>query len=105
MAHGLERLERQRRATRVRTWTEGEGMVCLTGRFGPVTGRRIVDKLDVATQALFAEATPDTCPIDPVEKQQHLQGLALAELVAGAAPAAPSVRPEYVVVIDRSESG
>jgi hypothetical protein len=100
---GVERLERQHRATRVRTWTDGEGMVCLSGRFDPITGRRIVARLDAATQALFAEATPDTCPTDPTEKQRHLQGLALAELVNGTAPAGRSGRPEYVVVIDPSE--
>jgi hypothetical protein len=101
---GVERLERQRRATRVRTWTDGEGMVCLSGRFDPITGRRLVARLDTATQALFAEATPDTCPTDPIEKQRHLQGLALARLVNGEAPAGRSGRPEYVVVIDSSES-
>ena len=99
---GVERLERQRKATRVRTWTDGEGMVCLSGRFDPITGRRLVARLDATTQALFAEATPDTCPTDPVEKQRHLQGLALARLVNGEAPAGRSGRPEYVVVIDPS---
>ncbi len=99
---GVERLERQRRATRVRTWTDGEGMVCLSGRFDPITGRRLVARLDATTQALFAEATPDTCPTDPIEKQRHLQGLALAQLVSGEAPAGRSGRPEYVVVIDPS---
>jgi len=101
---GVARLERQRRATRVRTWTDGEGMVCLSGRFDPITGRRIVAQLDTTTQALFAEATPDTCPTDPIEKQRHLQGLALARLVCGDAPAGSSGRPEYVVVVDSSES-
>lgn len=38
---------------------DGEGMVCLSGRFDPITGRRIVARLDATTQALFAEATPD----------------------------------------------
>jgi Domain of unknown function (DUF222)/HNH endonuclease len=99
---GVERLERQRRATRLRTWTDGEGMVCLSGRFDPITGRRIIARLDATTQALFAEATPDTCPTDPVEKQRHLQGLALARLACGEAPAGRSGRPEYVVVVDSS---
>ena len=101
---GVDRLERQRRATRVRTWTDGEGMVCLSGRFDPITGTRIVARLDAATQALYAEATPDTCPTDPIEKQRHLQGLALAELVQGEAPTSRSGRPEFVVVVDSSES-
>ncbi len=66
--------------------------------------RRIVAKLDAATRALFAEATPDTCPSDPVEKQRHLQGLALATLVQGEAPTGRSGRPEYVVVVDSSDT-
>lgn len=70
------------------------------GRFDPITGRRIVARLDATTQALFAEATPDTCPTDPIEKQRHLQGLALARLACGEAPTG---RPEYVVVVDSSE--
>ena len=101
---GVDRLERQRRATRVRTWTDGEGVVCLSGRFDPITGTRIVARLDAATQALFAEATPDTSPTDAIEKQRHLQGLALAELVQGEAPTGRSGRPEFVVVVDSSES-
>ena len=35
---GLAKLERQRRATRVRCWTDADGMWCLSGRFDPVTG-------------------------------------------------------------------
>ena len=100
---GVDRLERQRRATRLRTWTDGEGMLCLSGRFDPITGKRLVARLDAATQALFAEAVPSTCPTDPIEKQHHLQALALERLVAGEAPAGRSGRPEYVVVIDASQ--
>ena len=101
---GVERLERQRRATRLRTWTDGDGMICLSGRFDPITGRSLVARLDHATQALFAEAVPDTCPTDPVDKQRHLQALALTRLINGDAPARRPGRPEYVVVIDSSQS-
>lgn len=100
---GVDRLERQRRAVRVRSWTDGEGMVCLSGRFDPISGARLVSRLEAATTTIFAERTPDTCPIDPIEKQHHLQGLALVELVAGEAPAGRAGRPEYVVVIDSSQ--
>jgi hypothetical protein len=101
---GIDRLDRQKRAVRVRTWTDGEGMLCLSGRFDPVSGARLVSKLDAATAAIFADKTPDTCPSDPIEKQQHLQGLALVQLVTGGAPAGRSGRPEYVVVIDSSQA-
>jgi hypothetical protein len=98
---GLDRLERQRRDTRLRTWTDGDGMVCITGRFDPVTGRAILGRLDTTVEALFANQTPDTCPSDPIAKQHHLTALALARLVERTAPAATG-RPEYVVVIDTS---
>ncbi len=100
---GRDRLERQRRAVRVRSWTDAEGMVCLSGRFDPISGTRLMAKLDAATAAIFAEQTPDTCPTDPIEKQQHLQGLALVQLVTGETPSGRSGRPEYVVVIDTSQ--
>ena len=99
---GMDRLERQRRDTQLRTWIDGEGMVCLSGRFDPVTGRLLIAKLDHAVQALFAESTPDTCPTDPTRKQHHLQALALARLLDGSV-AGGSGRPEYVVVIDPSQ--
>jgi hypothetical protein len=102
---GIDRLERQRRDTRVRTWTDGDGMVCISGRFDPVTGRAILARLDHAVEALFAEHTPDTCPTDPIGKQHHLHGLALARLVTGDTDAAGRPgRPEYVVVIDTTET-
>jgi hypothetical protein len=99
---GIERLERQRRDTQLRTWVDGEGMVCLSGRFDPVTGRALTARLDNIVQALFAESTPDTCPTDPIRKQHHLQALALARIVDGHTNTV-SGRPEYVVVIDTSQ--
>jgi hypothetical protein len=100
---GVDRLERQRRAVRLRSWTDGEGMLCLSGRFDPISGVKLMSKIDAATAAIFADKTPDTCPTDPIEKQQHLQGLALVQLVTGEAPRGRSGRPEYVVVIDTSQ--
>jgi hypothetical protein len=100
---GVDRFERQRRASRLRTWTDGEGMFCLSGRFDPVTGVKLSAKLDAAVNALFAEATPDTCPSDPVEKQRHLAALALASLLDGAAGGGRPGRPEFVVVVDTSQ--
>ena len=99
---GEERLERQKRATRARSWTDGDGMWCLSARFDPVTGVRLSARLDAAVNALFAETTPDTCPSDPVEKQQHLAGLALAELIRSDGAGGRPGRPEYVVVVDSS---
>jgi len=100
---GMDRLGRQRRDSRVRTWVDNEGMWRLDGRFDPVTGARLAARLDAATQALFAEETPDTCPSDPIEKQRHLRALALARTICdhGAGGGRPG-RPEFVVVVDAS---
>jgi hypothetical protein len=80
---GLDRLTRQRAATRLRTWVDREsGMWRLSGEFDPVTGVMINNRLHAELAALFAESTPDTCPADPSEKQDHLRGLAFAALCA-----------------------
>jgi len=101
---GMDRLARQKRAARLRSWIDGEGMWCISGRFDPVTGVRIAAKLDAAVEALFAEATPETCPTDPVEKQHHLRALAFAAMVDGTTGAGRPGRPEFVVVIDTSRT-
>jgi hypothetical protein len=97
---GMERLERQRRATRLRTWTDGEGMWCISGRYDPVTGVQLAARLDAALEATFAEALPSTAPSDPIERQHHLRALALAGLLTHDAPAGRPGRPEFVVVVD-----
>ncbi len=101
---GIDRLERQQRATSLRTWTDGEGMWCLSSRFDPVTGVKLAAKLDSAVNALFAERTPSTCPTDPIEKQRHLAALALAAMVDGGGVGGRPGRPEYVVVVDSAHS-
>lgn len=101
---GLARLERQRRATRLRTWTDSDGMWRFAGAFDPVNGVKIAARLDAEMEAKFALSVPKTCPTDPIEKQHHLRGLAFAALVTGEATATRTGRPEYVVVIDSSQS-
>ncbi len=102
---GMARLERQRRNTRLRTWTDHEGMWRFAGQFDPITGVKIAARLDAAMQAMFAESVPDTCPTDPIEKQHHLRALAFARLVSDeCAPVGRTGRPEFVVVIDASVS-
>lgn len=112
---GMERLERQRRAVRLRSWTDADGMWNLRGRFDPVTGVRLASTLDRALQALFAEQTPSESPDDPIEKQQFLAAHTLSRLlseqveepgdpgdatVAGRSIGGHPGRPEFVVVID-----
>ncbi len=101
---GMERLERQQRRTRLQTWVDSEGMWCFDGRFDPVTGMKLDNRLWAAVNTLFAESTPETCPTDPVLKQAHLRALALTRLVCE--PDTVSTRPgrpEFVVVINADQ--
>lgn len=110
---GLDRLERQRRATSLRTWVDDDGMWNLRGRFDPLTGVRLAARLDATVETLFAEATPPTSPADPVERQHHLRALALARIVSpeqsadggarGTTGHGRSGRVEYVVVVDADQ--
>lgn len=99
---GMARLERQRRNTRLRSWTDQDGMWRFAGQFDPVTGVKVAARLDAAMLTLFAEAEPDTCPSDPIDKQHHLRALALARLLdeGGSGVGVRPGRPEFVVVID-----
>jgi hypothetical protein len=97
---GMDHLERQRRATRLSTWVDAEGMWNLRGRFDPLTGVRLAAKLDTTREALFAEQAPDNCPTDPIEKQRFLNAHALIRLLDGTAGSSTPGRDEFVVVID-----
>ena len=96
---GMTCYERQRRAARLRSWTDREtGMWCLSGRFDPLTGATLSQALDGQLARLFADAVPDTCPSDPFEKQDHLRALAFVALVTGKGGGVG--RPEAIVVVD-----
>jgi hypothetical protein len=96
---GMSRLERQRHATRLRTWVDHrDGMWCLAGRFDPETGVRLHGRLRAALGELFAEHTADGCPSDPGEKQDFLRAQALVALLGGQVRGAG--RPEVTVVVD-----
>ncbi|HUV20113.1 MAG TPA: HNH endonuclease [Ilumatobacteraceae bacterium] len=108
---GLDRLARQRRNARARTWVDTDGMWNLTAKFDPVTGIKIAARIDTTVQTLFGEAEPADCPDDPIEKQRYLAAQAVARLLLDEAlgnersndPAPlerPKLgRPEYVVVV------
>jgi hypothetical protein len=114
---GVDRLARQIRDTSLSSWVDDDGMWNLRGRFDPVTGLKLAAHLDHTVETLFAEATPESCPTNPVEKQKHLKALALARLInqtiptaqtaqtgqtghAGHAGAGRVGRPEFVAVIN-----
>ncbi len=102
---GLDRLQRQRANVRVNTWTDAEGMWNIRGTFDPVTGVKLASKLEGTINALFAEAVPEFCPTDPIEKHQFLAAHALTRIIDGSAGSGRSGRPEYVVVIDADTPG
>ena len=88
---GTNRLERQRRATRLRTWTDrATGMWRLSGTFDPESGVKIHGRLEATMAAMFATKTPCTAPTDAGEKQDHLRALALLALTKGVAHLTPS---------------
>ena len=103
---GQERLERQRRAARARSWVDAEGMWNLSARLDPLTGVKVAARLDATVEALFAESVPDGCPQDPIEKQRYLVAQAVTRLLTdttgvGTRPG----RSEFVAVIDADAPG
>ncbi len=98
---GMSRLARQRRATRLDTWIDEEGMWCLRGRFDPETGLTLQGRLANAVAALFAEKTPDGCPFHPLERQAFLRAHALVALTEG--HGTRSAVPEIVAVVDLTD--
>ncbi len=78
---GMDRLARQRRNVRARSWVDAEGMWNLSVKFDPVTGVRIAARIDAMVQAMFAEQVPAECPDDPIEKQRYLTAHAVARLL------------------------
>ena len=98
---GMSRLERQRRATRLDTWIDDEGMWCLRGRFDPETGLTLHSRLANTVAALFADKTPDDCPFHPLERQAFLRAHALAALTEG--HGTRSAVPEIVAVLDLTD--
>jgi hypothetical protein len=99
-ADGLDTLERQRRATSLRTFVDPEGMWNLNGKFDPLTGVQLDARIRESLEAMFATSTPDTCPTDPSAKQDHLRALALADLILTGGTGTKPGRPEYLVVVD-----
>jgi hypothetical protein len=98
---GMDRLERQRRNTALRVWTDHEGMWRFDGRFDPLSGVELDARLEAAVQTLFAETAPTTCPTDPVLKQHHLRALAFQRLIldGGIGVGRPG-RREVIIVLD-----
>ena len=95
---GVARLERQKRATGLRQWTDRDGMWHLAGRFDPETGMTLAQVLQRQTEALFHGPRPEYCPTDPLLAHEFLQAMALAELMTGRGPGVGAT--EIIVTID-----
>jgi len=117
---GIDRLERQRRNARARSWVDAEGMWNLSIKFDPLTGVKIASRIDTMLQALFGDKVPAECPTDPLEKQRYLGAQAVSQLMLDNAianhdhdhdhPTPPSrptrtAPPEFVAVIDADAPG
>jgi hypothetical protein len=101
---GTERLQRQKRSVRLRTWTDKvDGMFCLFGRFDPVNGLRLAQQLADAVEAKFAEKVPADCPVEPGAKQDFLRAHALLSLLDGQGGGVG--RPEFIAVVDERTPG
>jgi Domain of unknown function (DUF222)/HNH endonuclease len=110
---GLDKLARQRRKVEFRDWTDAEGMYCYGGRLDPLAAIAFKANLDAQIRRQFAAGTPDTAPDDPLLRQRHLAGLALAHLVGRPGAngtsgseddaAASPIEPDVIVVVDASQ--
>jgi len=80
---GLERLARQRRASRLRWWTSADGMWNLAARLDPVRGIELEGRLRNTIETLFHARAPDEAPTDPLERQEFLAGEALLAITDG----------------------
>ena len=79
---GLSQLDRQRRATELRTWTDDDGMILLRGRFDPERGIALLGRLNRQIEATF-HAGIDVSPAPGIQRNDHLRALALLDLVCG----------------------
>ncbi|MEL6891911.1 MAG: HNH endonuclease signature motif containing protein [Actinomycetota bacterium] len=94
-----DRLDRQRRASRLRHWFDSDdGMWNVRGRFDPQTGRDLARLIDGATDRIKRGDTPTTAPIDPIERVQHLAAIAFADLVRGAVGTTGRTGPPLAVI-------
>jgi hypothetical protein len=101
---GLDRLARQRAATRLRWWTGPDGMWNLNGSFDPVRGTELEGRIRNAIEALFHSTTPDDAPADPFNRNDHLAALALHAIVSDTSSTGPGATgggaPDVTVLID-----
>jgi hypothetical protein len=86
-------------------------MFCLSGRFDPESGLTIEATLRRSVESMFHTGIPDNAPLDPIDRQQFLNAVALVRLMSGAGAGstntdasnggfAPGTGPDITVIID-----
>ena len=76
-----DRLTRQRRAARFRSWTDRDtGMVCFRGELDPETGLKVISRIDTTVETMFHSRLPDDCPKGE-SKQDFLRAQAFTRLL------------------------
>jgi hypothetical protein len=76
-----DRLTRQRRAARFRSWTDRDtGMVCFRGELDPETGLKVISRIDTTVETLFHTGVPEDCP-EGDAKQDFLRAQAFTRLI------------------------
>lgn len=98
---GAARLQRQRRRTRARTWTDRDGMWNLHGRFDPERALVLSELVRRQTEHVFRTGDHPTegIPDDPVERHLWFQAIAVEQLLTGRG-AVGGDAPEFVITID-----
>jgi hypothetical protein len=97
---GKQRLERQKRAARCRSWTDpNTGMVMNRFEIDPEHGAIFLQRLDDQLEARLRQPRPPECPTDPIDAMDWQRAHALMDLITGKASA--SGKPEVIVVIDQ----
>ncbi len=97
---GKQRLERQKRAARCRSWTDpNTGMVMNRLEIDPERGAAFLQRLNDQLEARLRQPRPPDCPTDPIDAMDWQRAQALMDLVTGKASAAG--KPEVIVVIDQ----
>jgi hypothetical protein len=97
---GKHRLERQKRDTRCRTWTDpNTGMVKTALALDPELGAVYLHLLNEQLQVRLAQPRPTGCPTDPLDALDWLRAHALTDLITGSV--GPVGKPEVIVVIDQ----
>src|SRR5262249_15440199 len=92
-----------KKSVRWRSWVDRisqmlRGELTCDPESGVKIDKRIQDEID----RLFADGIPDDAPDDPIERQQHLAGLAVTSLLLG--QGGPVGKPELIVVLDATQT-